>query len=339
MSAPLLDTFQRPLRDLRISVTDRCNFRCSYCMPQEIFGERYQFLARERLLSFEEILRVTTLMVAQGAVKVRLTGGEPLMRPDVEKLVAMLAPLAGINDLAMTTNAYFLPQKAQTLRDHGLHRLTVSLDSLDDETFQRMNGHKASVSAVLAGLKAAASAGFSDIKINCVVQRGVNDHQLVDLARFCRDQGYHLRLIEYMDVGTKNGWSMEHVVPASEIIDRIGSVFPLVATDRAYDSETALRFTYADGAGSLGIIASVTRPFCGACSRLRLSPEGQLYTCLFATHGTDLRTPLRAGASDEELTAVLRGMWHKRADRYSEDRAEHKPVTDEQKIEMYYIGG
>lgn len=339
MMIPLIDTFQRPLRDVRISVTDRCNFRCGYCMPEEIFGERYQFLARERLLTFEEIARVARLLAAQGAVKLRLTGGEPLMRPNVEDLVAMLSPIDGIDDFAMTTNGYFLPQKAHALKDAGLHRLTVSLDSLDDETFQRMNGRKASVEAVRGGLRAAQDAGFTSIKINCVVQRGVNDTHIVELARFCRDQSYHLRLIEYMDVGTKNGWRMDHVVPAVEIIERIGSVFPLIANERQYDSETALRFTYADGGGSLGIIASVSRPFCGACSRLRLSPEGQLYTCLFATNGTDLRTPMRDGASDAALTERLRGMWQRRTDRYSEERAEHKPVTDDKKIEMYYIGG
>ena len=338
MTFPLLDTFKRPLRDLRISVTDRCNFRCGYCMPEEIFHERYKFLPKERLLTFEEIERVTRLIVASGAVKLRLTGGEPLMRQEVETLVGMLAQIEGVDDFAMTTNGYFLPQKAQLLKVNGLHRLTVSLDSLDDETFQRMNGRKSSVEKVLKGLEAAEHAGFEHIKINCVVQRGVNDTQLVGLARFCRDRGYHLRLIECMDVGNMNGGRMEHVGPASEIVDRIGSMFPLMPIERDYDSETALRFTYADGAGSLGVIASVTKPFCGACSRLRMSPEGQLFTCLFATRGTDLRTPLREGATDAELSALIGTMWHKRKDRYSEQRSSH-PHESHDKVEMYYIGG
>lgn len=333
---PVVDRFKRPLRDLRISVTDRCNFRCSYCMPEEIFGERYKFLAREKLLTFEEIARVAAIMAAQGVSKLRLTGGEPLMRHDLELLVGMLAGVDGIEDIAMTTNAYFLPNKAKALRDAGLKRITVSLDSLDNATFRALNGDKSDVDAVLRGIDAAVDAGFGPIKINAVVKRGVNDHTMVDLARWCKDNGHILRFIEYMDVGTRNGWRMDHVVPADEIVERVSAELPLVPLDRNYDSETALRFGFADGAGEIGVIASVTRPFCGACSRLRLSPEGQMYTCLFAIHGTDLRDPLRAGATDAELTALIQSMWHKRTDRYSELRGR---VEDGEKIEMYYIGG
>lgn len=333
---PVVDRFNRPLRDLRISVTDRCNFRCSYCMPEEIFGERYKFLAREKLLTFEEITRVAALMAAQGVNKLRLTGGEPLMRQDLELLVAMLAGIEGIEDIAMTTNGYFLPNKARALRDAGLKRITVSLDSLDNATFRALNGGKADVDAVLRGIDAAIAAGFGPIKINAVVKRGVNDHTMVDLARWCKDNGHILRFIEYMDVGTRNGWRMDHVVPADEIVERVGAALPLVPLGRNYDSETALRFGFADGAGEIGVIASVTRPFCGACSRLRLSPEGQLYTCLFAIQGTDLREALRAGASDAELTDLIRSIWRKRTDRYSELRGR---VENGEKIEMYYIGG
>ncbi|MBC6956518.1 MAG: GTP 3',8-cyclase MoaA [Chloroflexi bacterium] len=333
---PVVDRFNRPLRDLRISVTDRCNFRCSYCMPEEIFGERYRFLAREKLLTFEEITRVATLMAAQGVSKLRLTGGEPLMRKDLEVLVGMLAKVTGIQDLAMTTNGYFLPEKAVALRDAGLKRITVSLDSLDNATFRALNGGKSDVDDVLRGIDAAVDAGFGPIKINAVVKRGVNDHTMVDLARWCKDNGHILRFIEYMDVGTRNGWRMDHVVPADEIVERVGAELPLVPLDRSYDSETALRFGFADGVGEIGVIAAVTRPFCGACSRLRLSPEGQIYTCLFAIHGVDLRDPLRAGASDAELTHLIQSVWRARTDRYSELRGR---VDEGEKIEMYYIGG
>jgi cyclic pyranopterin phosphate synthase len=334
----LTDTRNRPLRDLRISVTDRCNFRCGYCMPEEVFGERYQFLQREKLLTFEEITRITRLIVGQGAVKLRLTGGEPLMRQSFEKLVEMLAGIGGVEDIAMTTNAYFLPDKAAALRAAGLQRITVSLDSLDNDTFRAMNGNRADVDQVLRGIEAAVKAGFGPIKLNAVVKRGVNDHTLIELARYARDHGHILRFIEYMDVGTLNGWRMDHVVPAREIIERIHAAFPLQPIQRAYDGETALRFRYQDGAGEVGVIASVTRPFCGDCSRLRLSPEGHIYTCLFATEGVDLKTPLRAGASDDELTDLIAQTWRARTDRYSELRgAGQLPPTD--KIQMYYIGG
>ncbi|MBI5667330.1 MAG: GTP 3',8-cyclase MoaA [Chloroflexi bacterium] len=334
------DQLGRYLRDIRISVTDRCNFRCTYCMPADIFGESYKFLPRTEILSFEEITRLTRILVKLGVVKVRLTGGEPLVREDVEQLVAMLAQVNGVGDLTMTTNGYLLPQKAQALKDAGLQRVTVSLDSLDDEVFRRMNGNRASVQKVLDGIAAAERAGFSPIKINAVVQRGVNDHTIVDLARWAKEHGYIMRFIEYMDVGTLNGWRMEHVVPAREIAERIHAVLPLEQAERSYRGEVAMRFRYRDGSGEMGSIASVTMPCCGDCTRLRLSPEGRLYTCLFGTEGTDLRGPLRAGATDAELEQIIHDTWTRRTDRYSEERA---ALTDDlrarRKVEMYHIGG
>lgn len=331
------DQYNRPLRDLRISVTDRCNFRCPYCMPAEVFHEKFQFLKREQLLSFEEITRLTRIIVEQGAVKLRLTGGEPLIRHEVEKLVTMLNQIQGVEDIAMTTNGVLLPRKIEALKDAGLHRLTISLDSLDEEVFKRMNGNRASVADVLTGIDAARKAGYERIKINAVIQRDVNDHTLVDLARWAKDEGHILRLIEYMDVGTMNGWRMEEVVPAREMVERIDAVLPLEPIARNYASETALRFRYKDGAGEMGIIASVTQPFCGKCSRLRLSVEGEIFTCLFANKGTDLKTSMRSGASDDELKALIGGTWQARTDRYSEERT--KLTTPRDKIEMYYIGG
>lgn len=334
-----LDTRGRALRDLRISVTDRCNFRCAYCMPEEIYGERYRFLPREQILTFEEITRIAAVCTRLGVGKLRLTGGEPLLRQQLPVLVGMLAAIPGAEDIALTTNGVKLPDQAVALKQAGLHRVTVSLDSLDDAVFRRMNGNKSGVDGVLQGLRAAESAGLTPIKINCVVQRGVNDHTLVDLAAFCRDHGYILRFIEYMDVGNRNGWQMDQVVPAREIVDRIGSAFPLQKIARGYDSETALRFAYANGAGEIGIIASVTMPFCGDCSRMRLSPEGSIYTCLFATEGVDLRTPLRGGATDDEIEALIRATWNVRTDRYSEVRAQIPESARAHKVEMYHIGG
>ncbi len=335
-----LDSLNRPLRDLRISVTDRCNFRCPYCMPEEIFGDKYHFLRRDQILSFEEITRLTRVIISLGAVKLRLTGGEPLVRQNVDQLVRMLSALDGAEDLAMTTNGVRLPLFADKLKEAGLQRVTVSLDSLDNTIFRRMNGNKADVSDVLAGIAAAEKAGLTPIKINAVVQRGVNDHTIVDLAKYCKDHGYILRFIEFMDVGNLNGWKMDQVVPAREIVERIDAVMPLTKLPRQYSSETALRYGYADGGGEIGLIASVTMPFCGDCSRMRLSPEGSIYTCLFATEGTDLKTPLRNGATDNEIAALIRGTWEARTDRYSEVRA---AMTDSErathKIEMYYIGG
>ena len=336
--APLLDRFRRPLRDLRISVTDRCNFRCPYCMPAEVYGERYKFLPRESLLTFEEITRLTRILVRLGVVKVRITGGEPLVRADVDRLVAMLADVQGVEDLTMTTNAYLLPKFADKLRGAGLQRITISLDSLDDDVFRTMNGRNFGPERVLEGIAAADKAGFSPIKINAVVQRGVNDHTTVDLARFARERGYIVRFIEYMDVGTLNGWKMDDVVPADEIVARIDAEMPLEPAPANYTGEVANRYRFVDGEGEIGVIASVTKPFCGDCSRMRLSPEGQIVTCLFATSGTDLRTPLRSNATDEEIEEIVRGKWNVREDRYSEIRT---MFTDEprKKVEMYHIGG
>lgn len=333
----IVDKFKRPLRDLRISVTDRCNFRCPYCMPAEIFHERFQFLSRDKVLTFEEIERLVRIIVSEGAVKLRLTGGEPLVRQEIDVLVKMLAQIEGVEDFAMTSNASLLPKFAQKLKDAGLQRLTVSLDSLDEEIFQKMNGGKAIVEQVLAGITAAKEAGFEKTKINCVVQRGVNDHTIVDMARWAREEGYTMRFIEYMDVGTMNGWKLDDVVSAKEIVEKIDAAFPLERIKRNYASETALRFEYKDGAGEIGIIASVTAPFCGHCSRMRLSPEGQIFTCLFAIEGTDLKTPLREGASDEAIAEIIRNTWTNRTDRYSEIRSD--ATSKREKIEMYYIGG
>ena len=334
----LRDKFQRPLHDLRISVTDRCNFRCPYCMPAEIFHERYQFLSRKELLTFEEIVRLTTIFATFGVYKIRITGGEPLLRRDLANLIRQISGIPGVEDLTMTTNAFLLPQHAEDLRDAGLNRVTVSLDSLDETVFQAMNGVGASAEQVLRGIAAAEAAGFHPIKINCVVQRGVNDHTLVDLARFCKDRGLIARFIEYMDVGTMNGWRLDDVVPAKEIVARIHEELPLEPISRNYAAETALRFRYQDGSGEIGVIASVTQPFCGACSRLRLSAKGELFTCLFSNTGIDIRSLLRNGASDDEIRDYMADLWGRREDRYSEIRHElTEPLED--KVEMYHIGG
>ena len=337
----LIDQFSRPLRDLRISVTDRCNFRCPYCMPAAVFGERYQFLPKPQLLSFEEIARLTRIIVRLGAVKLRLTGGEPLLRQDIERLVSMLDSIDGVDDLAMTTNAYLLPQKIDALKAAGLKRLTISLDTLDDEIFREMNGGRSGVDKVLEGIAAAEAAGYTPLKINCVVQRGVNDHTLVDLARFFKERGHILRFIEYMDVGNKNGWKMEQVVSGREIVDRIHEAMPLEAVASNYFGEVARRYRYVDGGGEIGVICSVTQPFCGSCTRMRLSPEGQIFTCLFAIEGASLRDPLRAGASDDDLEDIIRQTWGDRIDRYSEIRSSlTEEVRDRRKkVEMYHIGG
>ncbi len=320
-------------------MTDRCNFRCPYCMPAEIYGDRYQFLPRKSLLTFEEIARITRILVKLGVVKVRITGGEPLVRAEIDKLVSMLARIPGIQDLTMTTNAFMLTQFADKLKEAGLQRITISLDSLDDEVFKRMNGRNFGTDRVLAGIEAADNAGLRPIKINAVVQRGVNDHTLVELARFARERGYIARFIEYMDVGTLNGWKMDDVVPAEDILDRIHAEMPLEPIQANYKGEVALRYKFEDGDGEVGVIASVTKPFCGDCSRARLSPEGQIVTCLFATSGTDIRTPLRDGASDDELEAIIRGLWGLREDRYSEIRTMFTDDEPRKKVEMYHIGG
>ena len=336
----IVDKFNRSLRDLRISVTDRCNFRCPYCMPAEIYGERYEFLPKDSVLTFEEITRLTRIMVNLGVGKVRLTGGEPLVRNEIEKLISMMSEIDGINDLTLTTNAYLLKQMAQKLKDAGLQRITVSLDSLDEDVFKTMNGRGFGTERVLEGIETAEQVGLSPIKINSVVQRGVNDHTIVELARFAKERGYIARFIEYMDVGNLNGWKLDQVVSAEEIVERISAELPLeaVPTESNYAGEVALRYRYADGQGEIGVIASVSKPFCGDCTRMRLSAEGQIVTCLFASVGTDLRTPMRDGASDEDLEVIVHQTWGLRADRYSEDRSilTEQPRT---KVEMYHIGG
>src|SRR5213592_3720007 len=315
---PLLDRLARPLETLRVSVTDRCNFRCVYCMPKEVFGREYAFLERKELLSLEEIARVAGVFAGLGVRTVRITGGEPLVRRNLEHLVELLHEIPGI-ELALTTNGALLPQKAEALARAGLDRVTVSLDSVDDATFRALNDVDFPVDRVLEGIDAAAAAGLP-VKVNAVVKRGANDDGIVALAERFRGTGHVLRFIEYMDVGHTNGWRLDDVVSADEIVARIGAVWPLEPADAHRPDETARRWRYADGAGEIGVIASVTKPFCGGCSRARLSAEGRLYTCLFAARGHDLRAPLRSGATDEELAGMLRDIWSRRTDRYSELR-------------------
>lgn len=352
--APLLDMLGRPVRDLRVSVTDRCNFRCVYCMPKEVFGPGYQFLKLQSLLTYEEITRLARIFAGLGVRKLRLTGGEPLVRKGVESLIEMLAGIPGL-DLALTTNGSMLVQKAQKLREAGLKRITVSLDSLDDTVFRAMNDMNFPVARVLAGIDAAAAAGLDPIKINMVVKRGVNEASVLPMARYFRETGHVLRFIEYMDVGTTNGWRMDDVVPAAEIIKMIDAELPLEPLDPNYRGEVASRWRYRDGAGEIGVISSVTQPFCATCTRARLSSEGRLYTCLFATDGHDLRTLLRTGKSDEEIAEAVASIWRKRTDRYSALRSSLTPGfggerTDAQgagagdpahhhKVEMSHIGG
>jgi cyclic pyranopterin phosphate synthase len=335
MTEPLLDRLGRPLETLRVSITDRCNFRCVYCMPKEVFGRDYAFLDRRELLSFEEIARVVGVFASLGVRTVRLTGGEPLVRRDVERLVEQLAAIPDL-ELALTTNGALLPQKAQALADAGLSRVTVSLDSVDDAQFRALNDVDFPVDRVLEGIDAAAAAGLP-VKVNAVVKRGANDDGIVALAERFRGTGHVLRFIEYMDVGHTNGWKLDDVVSADEIIRRIGTVWPLEPVASASADSTSLRWRYVDGAGEIGVIASVTKPFCGGCSRARLSAEGRLHTCLFALRGHDLRSPLRAGATDGELTQTLRGIWTRRTDRYSELRTAETAALP--KVEMSYIGG
>ena len=332
----LVDKLGRPIRDLRVSVTDRCNFRCVYCMPKEVFGRDYPFLPRAELLTFEEIERLARLFAGLGVEKVRITGGEPLVRRDVETLVAMLARIQGL-DLTLTTNGALLGQKAQALRDAGLGRITVSLDSLDDSTFRAMNDVDFPVARVLAGIDAALAAGLDPVKVNVVVKRGVNEDGVVAMARAFRGTGVVVRFIEYMDVGHTNGWRLDDVVPAAEVVAAIDAEYPLEPLEPGYRGEVASRWRYRDGSGEVGVISSVTQPFCRDCTRARLSADGKLYTCLFAVRGHDLREPLRGGASDEELTAALRGVWSARTDRYSELRTAE--TADLPKVEMSYIGG
>jgi cyclic pyranopterin phosphate synthase len=335
-SEPLLDTRRRPLRDLRISVTDRCNFRCTYCMPKEVFGKDFQFLERDQLLSFGEIHRLVRLFRDEGVEKIRITGGEPLVRRKLERLIDMLAYWSDL-DLTLTTNGSLLEQKARDLKDAGLQRITVSLDSLDDTVFRAMNDVDFPVAKVLRGIDAAAAAGLRPIKINMVVKRGVNEDSVMPMARFFRAQGHTLRFIEFMDVGATNGWKMEHVIPSRELVQRIQRELPIEPVDPGYRGEVAERWRYSDGQGEVGFISSVTQAFCRDCTRARLSAEGQLYTCLFATRGSDLRSLLRGGASDPEIATFIRGVWNARTDRYSEIRT--ADTAKLRKVEMSYIGG
>ncbi len=339
MPEPLtvLDTLGRPMRDLRISVTDRCNFRCVYCMPKEVFGRDHAFLPRAEILDFEEIERVVRAAVALGVRKVRLTGGEPLVRRNLETLVGMLSAIDGIDDLTLTTNASLLAKRAQALADAGLDRVTVSLDALDDATFQAMNDVGFPVSRVLEGIAAAESAGLGPIKVNAVIRRGLNQHAIVDLAEHFRGTDATVRFIEYMDVGASNGWRLDDVIPAAEVVAAIGARWPLEPVSSDYRGEVAQRYRYRDGGGEIGVITSVTEPFCGDCTRARLSADGQLFTCLFATSGHDLRAIIRSGADDRELAEALRRIWTGRDDRYSELRS--LETVDLPKVEMSFIGG
>ncbi|MCP5283840.1 MAG: GTP 3',8-cyclase MoaA [Burkholderiaceae bacterium] len=344
----LTDTLGRPLRDLRISVTDRCNFRCSYCMPKEVFDKTYRFLPQTSLLSFEEITRLARLFVAHGVQKLRLTGGEPLLRKGLETLIAMLAelrtPEGAPLDITLTTNGSLLARKAQALKDAGLQRVTVSLDALDDAIFRQMNDVDFPVADVLAGIDAAQRVGLAPIKVNMVVRKGTNDHEIVPLARLVRDRygpGVVLRFIEFMDVGATNGWRMDEVLPSAEVVQRLGEAFPLEALDPNTVGETAERWRYADGGGEIGVISSVTQAFCRDCNRARLSTEGKLFLCLFAHRGHDLRALLRSGAADEQIAAVIGDIWGQRGDRYSELRGSMAADagSGERRVEMHYIGG
>lgn len=339
MNAEPRDVLDRPMTDLRLSVTDRCNFRCTFCMPAD---RTYHFLPRPQILTFEELTRLARLFLDLGVEKIRVTGGEPLLRAEIEGLVASLAALDGLRDLALTTNAYLLPKKAEALKRAGLDRVTVSLHSLDAETFGCINGLGLKLEPVLRGIDAAVGAGLDPVKLNIVVIQGVNDHEIVDLARYGRDHGCVVRFIEYMDVGTVNAWDPEKVISAQQIVERVDQVFPLEPVDRLRPGDVANRFRYRDGGGEIGVITSVTRPFCGDCSRVRLSAEGKLYTCLFSAVGHDLKTLLRAGAGDEELRDEIRSIWRRRTDRYSEERTAALRAgrfVPAEKVEMFRIGG
>jgi GTP 3',8-cyclase len=329
------DTRGRPLRDLRISVTDRCNFRCVYCMPKEVYGRDWQFLPREQLLSYEEITRLAGVFAGLGVRKLRLTGGEPLVRRHLERLIEMLARIPDV-ELTMTTNGSLLPHKARALREAGLDRITISLDSLDDDVFRAMNDVDFPVERVLAGIEAAQAAGFA-VKLNTVVRRNLNDDSIVPMARYAREAGLTLRFIEYMDVGHTNGWRLDDVVPAAEVIRAIHEVWPLDPVEPSYRGEVANRYRYRDGGGEIGVISSVTQPFCGDCTRARLSADGKLYTCLFAVRGHDLRALVRGDRSDAELAEAVASLWQIRSDRYSELRS--AATADLSRVEMSYIGG
>ena len=338
VSDSVVDTLSRPLRDLRISVTDRCNFRCHYCMPSEKFGHNYQFLPRRQLLTFEEITRIAVATARLGVHKLRLTGGEPLLRRDLPHLIAMLHGVSGIDDIALTTNGFLLSKLAVDLKQAGLNRVTVSLDSLNDEVFGRINGRGIGVQKVLEGIAAARQQNLMPVKVNMVVQKGVNDHEVPAMVEHFRGTGVILRFIEYMDVGTLNQWRSGQVVSSRELHGQIHQRYPLEPLDADYPGEVACRYRYRDGQGEIGFISSVTSPFCGGCTRLRLSSDGRLFTCLFGHHGTDIRDPVRDGLSDEALVSLLDGLWRNRRDRYSEERAENS-ADSRSRVEMYHIGG
>jgi GTP 3',8-cyclase len=334
----LQDRLHRPLRDLRLSVTDRCNFRCPYCMPRERYHEQYRFLKSNERLSFEEIARLTRVFVSLGVVKLRITGGEPLVRPGLADLIGDLTSSPGVEDVALTTNGVLLAQQAAPLRAAGLKRVTVSLDSLDPQVFAAMSGGFGSVEEVLQGIEAAQHAGLQPVKLNTVVQRGLNDQHVLALLERFRGSGVIVRFIEYMDVGNRNDWNRAQVVASQELLERVAARWPLDPLEPAYAGEVARRYAFRDGAGEVGFISSVTQPFCGDCSRARLSADGKLYTCLFAADGADLRSPLRGGASDEELAALIRAVWERRLDRYSELRDQLR-ARGVQHVEMNYVGG
>ena len=336
--ATITDKLSRPIRDLRISVTDRCNFRCTYCMPEQIYGHRYKFIDKSSLLTFQEIITLTEILVEMGVRKIRLTGGEPLLRNKIEDLISPLADITGIEELTLTTNGYLLPDKAQKLKNSGLDRITVSLDSLDNEIFKKINGRNINVSKVLAGIEAAEKAGFSPIKINCVIERGVNENSILEMAEYFKVKGHILRFIEFMDVGTLNQWNLNKVVPGSEIVEIINSKMPIEPTNPTYFGEVASKYKYKDGSGEIGIIASVTQPFCGNCTRLRLSPEGNLYTCLFSDVGTNVSKLLRSNKNKKALKSLIQKTWMSRKDKYSVDRSKN-PNKSTKKVEMYHIGG
>ncbi|MEQ6376975.1 GTP 3',8-cyclase MoaA [Bacillaceae bacterium S4-13-56] len=333
----VVDRLNRPLKDLRISVIDQCNFRCTYCMPAEIFGDDYRFLPAKELLSFDEIVRLAEIFSKLGVEKIRLTGGEPLLRKNLSELISKLYEIEGIKDIALTTNGIFLPKYANELKAAGLSRVNVSLDAIEDEVFQSINGRGVKTSPVLKGIEAAQKAGLK-VKVNMVVKKGLNEDQVVPMAKYFRDKDIVLRYIEFMDVGNSNGWNLESVVTKKEIIDMISKEIPLEPTDPNYFGEVASRYRYQDGKGEIGVISSVTDAFCGSCTRARLSADGKIYTCLFASDGYDVRHLMREGANDHMITLEMIKLWTKRNDRYSEDRANSKPIK-KKKIEMSYIGG
>ena len=338
-SGEVKDALSRPLRDLRISVIDRCNYRCPYCMPADIYGEDFKFMPRHDWLTAGELKRIAGLFMQLGVTKLRLTGGEPLLRRDIIDIVAKLSSLSGLDDLALTTNGALLAERASDLKAAGLRRVTVSLDSLDEAVFREMSGGRGDIQSVLDGITAAQSAGLSPIKLNVVVQKGKNDHTVMGLLDHVRGSGLIVRFIEYMDVGTLNGWTLDEVVSSRELVEKISARWPLQPLDRNYLGEVAQRYAFLDGQGEIGFVSSVSEPFCGACHRARLSADGTIYTCLFASEGINLRGPLRGGASDGDLVGLLQNIWRQRTDRYSELRQKNTDATRETRIEMYRIGG